>query len=249
MTIRKKTKEETVANLQQKLRQQEEAAAIAHLKNTGVPYAPNRESYDREEIYTALLVMKKDEFPKQVQYMRNVLQASKQANPTTVGNINENNQFDAYRFLSNLQEPAQKYFTDAAPQHSVIEQLTILYDDEFLDKKNGFDNEMCYEGADIYLDIRKQAIATLKSAFEKRGHAATTIDSPTDYQRITRMITKPRFEYLTNLAQVFDKNPKSEEVIDFVKGLPNIWHRDVLLLPCDTAAQLRSLREKYLKKV
>jgi hypothetical protein len=243
-----KTKEEIQDNLRQKIRRQEEAFAVKYMKDTNVPHSPNRDGYDREEIYTALLSIKEHEFPEQLRYMKNVLRSSNQSNPTTVTNSNDNNQFDAYQFLSTMQEPAQKYFTDASPQHSVIEQLTILYDDEFLDRTNGFDDEMCYEGADIYLDIRKQAIATLKSAFENRGQATNTTDITTDYQKITRMMTKPRFEYLSNLAQAFAKNPESEEVIDFVKVLPNIWHRDVLLLPCDTAAQLRSLREKYLKK-
>ena len=180
--------------------------------------------------------------------MGKILLSMRQKNPQSLSNINDDTKFPIYQFLEQLQEPSDKYFKDGNNCFSVVEYLTTKYDKEFPCKENRFDEDVYYEGGDIHLSVKKESVRALQNAFTNRGLSDTNLKNQ-DYESISQTMTESRYNYLTELAEIFQKNPEDDEIIDFVtEDLPsNTWFNHTIHLPCDDIEEFERLGKKYIK--
>jgi len=239
------TKSELYQKLEQKVITKQREYIDEYLIKKDVPYYKGESSYDDSQRMLVTEEIKAKDIPLQTRILMNVLYNVRQKNPSKVTSITDDNQFPAYQFLIKLQEPSNKYFTDGYSGFSVVEHLAMKYDDSFPDEKNGFDEIICYEGADLYRCSKRQGVENLQQAFLCRGLPQPKYKGY-DWTSVSMAMTKNRYEYLTELAQSFDKDPESVEVINFVISLPDLNNSHYLHLNCDDSKEFEILRSKFI---
>lgn len=216
-----------------------------YLSEKGIEFFEGETNYTDEQRFLHTYNIDINEISPKTRILSNILKNIKQPNPTKISNINNNNKFPIYQFLTKLQEPAENHFKEASEGYSVVEYLVLNHDPDYPCKENNFEEEVWYEGGEIYLDVKRTAIQNLREAFVnrrivKKDHNGYNLED------INKIITSDRYEYLNNLAKSFNKNPKSKEIIDFIKQLPgNTWWDGTIILDCDNHKEFESLRKKY----
>jgi hypothetical protein len=239
------TKSNLIKRLEQRAINLENEYIDNYLASKGVEYYNGESEYNDTQRFIHSQDLDKSNYPLQIQYLNKVLRNVNQKNPTELSNINDNTQFQVYQFLEKLLEPAINYFTDGDKSFNVVEHLAMKYDKEFPCEKNGFDEMVYYEGADIYCSMKREAVENLEQAFVNRG--LVNPRSKHDSESISKTMTANRYNYLNELADLFNKNPESEEVINFVNNLPNnTWFDSTIYLECDSNLEFEELNKKYI---
>jgi len=241
------TKSRLIERLENKLQAQQRIYQDAYLLKKGIQFEKDKLNYNNSQRFVEAIDIPESDIPLQTKILRKALRNIKQSNPTTVPNANDNNQFPAYQFLKNLQEPASKYFPGENDTFIVVEYLAMKYDESFPSEKNGFDEIVYYEGADIYRSVKRDSISDLISAFVCRGLPKPDYGHKHDYESVSKAMTESRYRYLTHLAASFKKDPQSSDIIGFVKELPdNTWFDSTIRLYSDDDKEFDALNEKYI---
>jgi hypothetical protein len=246
-------KTELLNNLEIKLENQENSYLDKYLQNHGIKFNEGNNSYDTDQRTYASKYIDESEIPKNTLILKNLLNniKTKVPNPTSLPNFSDNTKFLAYNFLKKLQEPASNYF--ATPkiiipiELSVIEYLVIKYDTNYPRQKDEFDANAQYDNAHSYLGIKKIAIEDLKNAFINRGIIPPKDNKKNTIESLSKTMTISRYQYLTDLANLFNINPTSEKIINFVKELPGKIKFDTTInLSCDNPQEFIELYNKYI---
>jgi hypothetical protein len=242
-----KTKTQLITRLEQKLRAQENIYLDAYLLKKGVQFYEDKLGYDDMQRHLKTRDITEPDIPYQTRILQNVLRNIKQPNPTQLTNANDNNQFPVYKFLKKLLEPSAEYFKNGNNCFSVVEYLAMKYDESFPCEKNGFDEIVYHEGADIFRGMKKGAIEDLQDAFVNRGLPKLSYEKKHDSESISKTITASRYEHLKTLAKSFDDDFESPEVISFINQLPNnTWFDHTISIHCDNPDEFKELRKKYI---
>jgi len=242
-----KTKSQLIDRLENKLLAQQKIYLDSYLLKKGIQFEKDELSYNNSQRFVDAIDIKASEIPLQTRVLRNVLSNIRKPNPETLSNANDNNQFPAYQFLNSLLESASKYFAGEDKTFTVVEYIAMKYDENFPSEKNGFEEMVYYEGADIYRSVKRDAISDLLSAFVCRGLPKPYTKNKHDDESVSKTMTTSRLEYLNILADSFKKDPESSEVIKFVKELPdNTWFDSTIRLSCDDVKEFEVLNKKYI---
>lgn len=237
-------KSKLIEKLEEKYLQQQKNIYIDHLKNKGEKFYEGKTKYTLTQLSLASNEIEKDKLPLQTRILKNVLFKDKKFSRI---NINDNTRFPIYQFLEKLQEESNKYFKDGDKSFSVVEYLAMKYDAQFPSEENGFDKYVYYEGADVFRFLKRDAVSNLQQSFLRRGVINSRYRKEPDFESLSYTITKSRFEYLTELARIFEKNPEDSEIRSFVTSLPNnTWFDGTINLECDTYEEFEKLKEKYI---
>lgn len=243
-------KEELIEHLKKKLDRESYAFAERELKTRNTPFYRGETEYTKKQKEHFLIQAGRERTPKRIQILENVLYNVENAyNPTRVSNANLGNDSIVHKFLSNLLEPASKYFKTEYSEGSVIEYLVRNYDcdcPEILNQGSWLRINEREEELELYLENKKQAIHNLLEAFNNRGVRKEWREHTEE--SISHSITCNRFDYLTRVGEEFDKNPTAPEVISFIFELPsNSWGDKKIFFSCDTEEEMEALRDKYIK--
>lgn len=169
-----------------------------------------------------LTYLNKLEKSPEYKHIHNVLINIKTENPTRVSNVNTND-FPAYNFLKTLLDYSQKQYSDGNFK-TVANYLTAKNENT----------------------INTKIIGDLVNSFENRG--LMSIKGKHDVSSISKTMTVDRVNYLTELANEFEKNKYSSKVIEFLNLIPTYLDENTkeLKLPCDNTYQFKELKKQYV---
>jgi hypothetical protein len=250
-------KVEILQRQKKKLKRLKKKFLIAELKKRGVKFYEGETRYADSQIIEMAFEVN-GRYPADIRTRERILYNIE--NKEQVDRILSCNNDLVYLFLKDLQKPAKEFFVSEVIQsnESVLQYLVSNYDREFKSLWENFNairlledkrkvNQMEYEIVDSLedcLSVKEEAVKGLLEAFVERGVPKSSRGYDSD--SISKAMTASRYAYLNNVALSFNKNPESQEVIDFISHLPGNCYFDFnVSLPCDDPEEFRLLKRNY----